>query len=129
MKILKRENWWIWLLLTLFSQGASTLVLGALLDVYKKEAWYANWRYWLFGLLCLFFPFMIMVAVFTIQILCETAAKLDIPGHEIYLSHYLWVLAAIIPIIGWACIGVGLIYLEVFSIVNLYYGKAEKYIK
>lgn len=30
MKILKRENWWIWLLLTLFSQGSSTLVLGAL---------------------------------------------------------------------------------------------------
>ena len=42
MKILKRENWWIWLLLMLFSSGSSNIVLGALLDVYDKNAWYAN---------------------------------------------------------------------------------------
>ena len=129
MKILKRENWWAWLLLTLFSQGTSNIVLGALLDVYDKDAWYANWRYWVYGLLCLVFPLLVMVAIFTIQILCQTAAKLEVPGHEIYLSPYLWILALIIPVIGWFCIGVGLIYLQVFIVVNLYHGKAEKYIK
>ena len=43
MKILKKENWWIWLLLLLFSQGSSTFVLGALLDVYDKKEWYTKW--------------------------------------------------------------------------------------
>jgi len=39
MNILKKENWWIWLLLLLFSNGTSPLVLGALLNVYNKDAW------------------------------------------------------------------------------------------
>ena len=43
MKILKKENWWVWLLLFLFSEGTSNLVLGALLDVYDKKAWYTKW--------------------------------------------------------------------------------------
>lgn len=129
MKILKRENWWIWLLLTLFSQGSSTLVLGALLDVYKKDAWYANWKYWLIGLICFVFPATIMMSIFTIQILCLTADKLDVKGKEIYLSPYLWVLACIIPFVGWACIAIGLIYLEVAILIALYQGNGEKYIK
>lgn len=129
MKILKKENWWIWLLLTIFSQGSSTLVLGALLDVYKKDAWYANWKYWLIGILCFIFPTYIMLSVFNIQILCLTAEKLDVKGKEIYLSPYLWILACIIPFIGWACICAGLIYLEIATLVALYQGNGEKYIK
>ena len=129
MKILKREDWWVWLLLTLFSQGSSTLVLGALLNVYKKDAWYANWKYWVFGILCLFFPFLVMIMVFTVQILCETAAKLEVPGHEYYLSPYLWILAAVVPVIGWMCIGFGILYLEVFTVISIYNGKGEKYTK
>lgn len=38
MQILKKENWWIWLLLLLFSSGSSPLVLGALLNVYNKNS-------------------------------------------------------------------------------------------
>ena len=128
MKILKRENWWIWLLLTLFSQGSSTFVLGALLDVYKKDAWYAKWQYWLIGALCIFFPITIMLSVFTVQILCLTAAKLDVPGKEIYLSPYLWIIGLIVPVVGWVCIAAGLIYLEIYILVSLYKGNAEKYI-
>ena len=64
MKILKEDNWWIWLLLALFSSGSSTLVLGALLDVYDKNAWYAKKKYWILGLVCLFVPFVIMLLVF-----------------------------------------------------------------
>lgn len=128
MKILKKENWWIWLLLMLFSQGTSTIVLGALLDVYDKNAWYAKWQYWVIGLICFIFPAMIMISIFTIQILCQTAAKLDIPGKEIYLSPYIWIIGAIIPFIGWTCIAAGLIYLEIYTLVALYQGNAEKYI-
>ncbi len=43
MKLLEKENWWIWLVLAFLSGGSSMLVLGALLDVYDKEAWYYRW--------------------------------------------------------------------------------------
>jgi hypothetical protein len=44
MDILKKANWWIWLLLYVFTGGIATLVLGALLNVYDKNAWYAKWQ-------------------------------------------------------------------------------------
>lgn len=43
MELLKKENWWVWLLLALLSGGSSTLILGALLNIYDSEAWYAKW--------------------------------------------------------------------------------------
>ena len=128
MKILKRENWWIWLLLMFFSQGSSPIVLGALLDVYDKNAWYAKWQYWVIGALCFIYPALVMACIFIIQILCQTAAKLAVPGKEIYLSPYLWIVGTIIPILGWICLAAGIIYLEVYTLIALYKGNAEKYI-
>lgn len=43
MKLLEKENWWIWLILAFLSGGTSVLVLGALLDIYDEEAWYYRW--------------------------------------------------------------------------------------
>ena len=43
MKLLKKENWWIWLMLAFLTGGSSVLVLGALLDVYEEDAWYCHW--------------------------------------------------------------------------------------
>lgn len=43
MKLLEKENWWIWLMLAFLSGGSSVLVLGALLDIYEKDAWYYRW--------------------------------------------------------------------------------------
>lgn len=43
MELLKKENWWVWLMLALLSGGSSVLVLGALLDIYDHEAWYYRW--------------------------------------------------------------------------------------
>ncbi len=40
MKLLEKENWWIWLVLAFLSGGSSVLVLGALLEVYQKDSWY-----------------------------------------------------------------------------------------
>ncbi len=128
MNLLKRENWWIWLLITLTSGGSSVIVLGALLDCFDSNAWYANWKNWLLGFLCFIFPFTIMIAVFNIELLVQSAAKLEVPGKEIYLSPYIWILCLIIPIIGWIMFIVMMLYLEIWVIVSLYKGNAEKYI-
>lgn len=129
MKILKQENWWVWLLLTLFSSGSSNLVLGALLDVYDKNAWYAKKKYWIIGLLCLFFPFTIMMMVLYLQITCQSAAKLGVKGSEYYLSPYVWLLLLIVPIIGWTLLIVLIIYLEIWTLVALYNGAGNKFAK
>ena len=128
MNILKRENWWVWLLLTIFSGNVSTIVLAALLDCVDKKAWYANWRNWLIGFLCFIFPGYVMLVIFIIQMLCKIADKLEIPGRELYLSPYFWILCFIIPIIGWIFLIVMVIYLEIWTLVMLYRGKGEKYI-
>ena len=127
MKILKKENWWIWLLLTLFSSGSSTLVLGALLDVYRKNAWYRKWYYWVLGIPFIF-PFLIMISIFYLEIMCKTAAKLEVSGKEIYLSPYTWIICVIIPIIGWIVAIIMSIYIQIDILYRLYIGNGEKYI-
>lgn len=152
MKILKRENWWAWLLLHIGSQGTSVFVLGALLGIYKKDAWYAKWKNWVMPsiiwlIICIltlisgtingtvvelmstmFLPAMIMYLVFYIQVLCLVAAKLNVPGKELYLSSYIWLICLIIPIIGWIMLAVMSIYLEIWPLVMIYRGEGEKYI-
>lgn len=127
MKILKKENWWIWLLLLLFSGGSSSLVLGALLDVYRKDAWYTKWYYWVLGLVFVF-PFMIMICIFYLEIICKTAAKLEVSGKEMYLSPYIWIICVIVPILGWLFALILFIYIQVDIIYRLYLGNGEKYI-
>ena len=64
MKILKKENWWIWAMLAIFSYSSSFLVLAALLDVYDEEAWYVRWTKklpkWLVIFLALLAAFILM---------------------------------------------------------------------
>ncbi|MEG2028771.1 MAG: hypothetical protein RR050_02700 [Bacilli bacterium] len=127
MKLLKNENWWIWLLLMMFSNGTSNISLGALLDVFDKKAWYAKKRNWIIGAICFLFPIFIMAIIFITQITCLTAAKLNVKGSEYYLSPYVWLLLMIIPIIGWALLTVMTIYLEIWIIVALYKGEGNKY--
>ena len=127
MKILKKENWWVWLLLFLFSEGTSNLVLGALLDVYDKKAWYTKWYIWVIGLI-LIIPFCAMIAAFTLEILSKTAAKLDVKGSEYYLSPYIWIILIIIPLIGWIAFVALMLYLEIAILVKLHAGNGEKYI-
>lgn len=129
MKILKKENWWIWLLLFFFSGGCSNTVLGALLDVFKNDAWYAKPRNWLLGLICFIFPLFIMIGIFIIQIMCMTNAKLSTPGKELYLSPYIWLACLIVPVIGWILFMVMFIYLSIWPMVMIHRGNAEKYIK
>lgn len=127
MSLLKRENWWIWLLLFIFSGGTSEILLGALLDVFNKDAWYTKWYIWVIGLI-LILPFAVMVFAFYIDILTKSAAKLEIDGSDYYLSPYVWIILIIIPIIGWIIFGVLYIYLNVKILIELNKGKGEKYI-
>jgi len=128
MDLLKKENWWVWLILTIFTGSTSTLLLGALTGCFKKDAWYANWKNWALGFLLFILPGFVMISVFIIQMTCEVAAKLEVPGSELYLSPYTWILCLIIPIIGWICFSVMMFYLTLWNIVMLNRGKAERYI-
>lgn len=126
MKLLKKENWWVWLILFIFSDATSTIVLGALVDVFDKNAWYAKWKNWLIGLL-LIIPITIMITAFNIEITSKTAAKLEVKGSEYYLSPYIWLILIIIPFIGWIAFAILYLYLSIAILVNLSKGKAEKY--
>ena len=128
MDLLKKENWWIWLLLLLVLGNAYVFLLAALLNVYDKNKWYANIWYWIFGVLLLFIPAMIMIIVFGIQILAITASKLNVEGKEIYMSPYVWIILAIVPIFGWISFGVLAFYLQIMILINLKNGYGEKYI-
>ena len=126
MNLLKKDNWWIWLILLIFSEMTSTLVLGALLNVYKKDAWYTKWYIWVIGLI-LIIPIIVMYYVFNIEITSKTAAKLGVKGHEYYLSPYIWLILVIIPFIGWILFVILYLYLNISILVNLCKGKGEKY--
>jgi len=127
MKLLKKENWWIWLLLFIFSEATSTIVLGAMLDVFDKKAWYTKWYIWIIGLIFML-PISVMIVVFNLEITSKTAAKLEVKGADYYLSPYIWIILLIIPFIGWIGFIALVLYLNIAIIVKLYNGNGEKYI-
>jgi len=129
MNLLKKENWWICLLLQILTFGLFTFVLAHYLKVYNEDAWYQNWRYWFFAGICFIFPIMILLLVFIVQITCEVAAKLSVPGYEIYNTPYSWILCIIIPVVGWALLVVMSIYTMIWSIVMLAKGKGMEFIE
>ncbi len=128
MDLLKKEYWWVWLLFLLFGNTITTFILGAFLDVYDKNAWYANWRNWLLGLVLFIFPFFIMLAIFYVQITIKIAEKLDVYGKEWYSSPYVWILCCVMPIIGWIILPFMFLFLQISIIIQLSKGEGEKYI-
>lgn len=129
MVFLKKENWVLSLIFTILSQGVFSFVLGYFLKVYKKDAWYRKWQYWVISSLFLLFPVFIVLTVFLIQIACQVAKKLDVPGASIYTSPYSWILCLIVPIVGWTLLLVMLCYIMIWPTVMIYRGKGEKYTK
>lgn len=129
MDLLKKENWWLWLIIGILGQGVGIFILAALLKIYKKDAWYCQWYYWVVGALCCFFPAIIMLLVLSIELTVQTAKKLDVSGSEIYANPYVWIIGLIVPFFGWILLTVMSIYLNIFILVALYQGKAEYFIK
>lgn len=129
MVFLKKENWFLSLIMMILTEGLFSMILGYFLKIYDKNAWYAKWQYWVISALFLVFPIFIVFAVFTIQITCQVAEKLKVPGDKIYNSPYSWILCLIVPIIGWVLLIVMLLYVYVWPIVMIYRGEGEKYAK
>ena len=128
MKLLKKENWFMWLIINMASYGFGTIALAVILDCFEEDAWYMKWYYWFLAFCFFFFPFFIMLLVFIVTMTCKVAAKLALPGKEIYLTPYIWLLLMIIPFIGWLGLIFLSFYLEIGILVCLARGKAEKYI-
>ncbi len=127
--LLKKDKWWVWLISTLFGGFVAYFLLGFLLDVYNKDAWYAKWQNWVLSLILFVFPFFIMFVVFDLVVTSKICAKLEVPGTEIYLSPYIWLFLLIVPIIGWILLMVLIVYLKIWIVVMLYRGYGEKYEK
>lgn len=127
MKILSRDNAWIWVLLIFLTGGVSTFILGALLDVYKKDSWYSKWYYWVLGIITIL-PGMIMIIYLYLYVLTNVCKKLDVAGKEIYSLPYVWILCIIVPVIGWIFLSVMFFYLNIWHLVKLFQGNGEKFI-
>lgn len=128
MSLLKKENWIVCFLLNLMTQGTFSFVLGYMLKVYDKNAWYTKWYYWGLGGLCLLFPAMIMLMIFEIQIQVCVAKKLDVPGKELYASPYTWIICLIVPVVGWIMMLVMMIYVVIWPSVMVKRGEGEKFV-
>ncbi len=127
--LLKRSKWWLWLILCFATSGLCLFFLADILGEVEEDAWYMQGRYWLLGLLCFVFPFIIMLVVFAIQMACLVAAKLEVPLKEVYLSPFIWILFLIVPIIGWILFPLFILYLYIAIFVSLAHGEAENFIE
>ncbi len=43
MNLLKKENWFVWLILLFLSYGMSNFALASTLDVYEETPWFLKW--------------------------------------------------------------------------------------
>lgn len=129
MDFLKKNNWWLCLILSIITFGLFYIFLAKFMKLYDKDAWYMNKWYWIIGGLCLIFPIFIMLIVFGIQMNCKVANKLKVSGCNIYNTPYTWILFIIIPVVGWVLLIVMLLYIIVLPSVRIYQGYGEKFIK
>lgn len=129
MVFLKKQNWVLSLILTILSEGLFSVVLAYFLGIFKEDAWYKKWQYWVIPTLFLFFPVFIVLMVFLVQISCQVAKKLNVPGASIYASAYSWILCMVIPFVGWSLLLVMLVYIFIWPIVMIYKGEGEEYVK
>ena len=125
MKVLKRENWWVWLFFTFITFGISNIFLAKCLDVVEDNKWYSDITNWVLGILLCIFPFFIMAVVFEIQMTINAARKLCVTGEPIYTSPYIWLILFIIPVFGWILFIVMYLYLNIWIVIKLYEGKGE----
>ena len=125
MKVLKRENWWVWLFFTIITFGISNIFLAKCLDVVEDDKWYSNVTNWALGILLCIFPFFIMAVVFEIQMTVNASRKLCVTGETIYTSPYIWLIFLIIPVFGWILFIVMYLYLNIWIVIKLYEGRGE----
>ena len=129
MDFLKRNNWWLCLIISLLTFGLFYIFLAKFMKLYDKDAWYMNKWYWIIGGLCLILPIIIMLLIFGIQMNCKVASELKVSGSKIYNTPYTWIGCVIIPVVGWVILFVMWLYVLVLPNIKLADGYGEKYIK
>lgn len=126
MSLLKKEYWFISLIVLLVCPHIFILILASDLNLIDKNGWYSKWQYWFIGCICLFFPLFLLFLVFETEMLVKVSQKLKVPGSEIYTIPYIWILLLIVPVVGWILLFVMYIYLHVWTVVMLHNGNGEK---
>ena len=101
MSLLKKEYWFISLIMLLLCPHIFILILASDLNLIDKNGWYSKWQYWVIGGICLIFPLFLLFIVFETEMLVKVAQKLKVPGSELYTIPYIWILLIIIPVVGW----------------------------
>lgn len=129
MDFLKRNNWWLCLIISLLTCGLFYIVLAKFMKLYDKDAWYMNKWYWILGGICLIFPIIIMLMVFAVQMNAKVAMNLKVSGSKIYNNPYIWITCIIIPIMGWIVLLIMWLYLLILPNIKLADGYGEKFIK
>lgn len=126
MSLLRKENWFVYVFVTLAGQGIFTFALAHDLGLYEKGAWYTKWYYWVLGTVFFIFPALIMFAVLSISLQIKICKALNVKGEEIYSLPYPWILSLIVPILGWSIFIVMIIHIYYYPAVCIYKGEGEK---
>lgn len=127
--MLKKENWFICLILNILTCGLFTFYIGKKLDVYDKDEWYCSWYAWILGLLFGLYPFVFMFILFYIQIGVRVSKKIGVPLDNFYCFPYVWIFGIIVPLLGWSIFILLLVYTHIWYVIYLKRGYGEKYIK
>ena len=123
--MLKKENWFIYFIMMIFTFGGYIIIPASQLRLFQKDKWYSNYKYWLFGALALFLPVIIMLVVLVIEMTVEVALKLKVDGSDIYGNPYVWISLLIVPVVGWVLFLVMYIYLHFYIVINIKKGVLE----
>lgn len=123
--MLKKENWFIYFIMMIFTFGGYIIIPASQLRLFQKDKWYSNYKYWLFGALALFLPVFIMLVVLVIEMTVEVALKLKVDGSDIYGNPYVWISLLIVPVVGWVLFLVMYIYLHFYIVINIKKGVLE----
>ena len=123
--MLKKENCFIYFINMIYTFCGYIIIPASQLNLFQKDKWYSNYKYWLFGSLALFLPVIIMLVVLVIKMTVEVALKLKVDGSDIYGNPYIWIGLLIVPVIGWVLFLVMYIYLHFYIIVNIKKGVLE----
>lgn len=119
MKTLKKENAVIYLILNILTFGLYTFYIAYKLDLYDKNAWYSRWYYWVLGFVLGIIPGIVMLLVFSIKMGCLVSERLNVPGKEIYILPYPWIVCLIVPILGWTLFVILYVYVHIWYVFTL----------
>ena len=112
MKLLRKENFIIYLILDILTLGLFTFYIAHKLNIYEENVWYTRWYYWVLGFVLGILPGLVMFLVFSIKIGCLVSDRLDVPGKEIYNLPYPWIICLVVPVLGWTLFIILYIYVH-----------------